>query len=161
MVLALPEGEGRGEGGTARALTSAARRLLEPVKLQESSGTAGRFPVRLNSAASLLSKARARPRTEGLAPWRSRWPDGHPGRGGWPHEINLRRGQAVGLVDEVAERALQFQCCGCVPRAICETPQEFQQGAPGKRVSERHPGCPAREFHSRLLRFGGEGEGAC
>jgi hypothetical protein len=29
-----------------------------------------------------------------------------------PHESNLRRGQAVGLVDEVAERALQFQSLG-------------------------------------------------
>jgi len=26
-----------------------------------------------------------------------------------PHELNLRRGQGVGLVDEVAERALQVQ----------------------------------------------------
>ena len=29
-----------------------------------------------------------------------------------PHEGNLRRGQAVGLVDQVAERALQFQGFG-------------------------------------------------
>ena len=28
------------------------------------------------------------------------------GRGGFPHEFNLRRGKAVGLVDEVAQRAL-------------------------------------------------------
>src|ERR1039458_648479 len=34
------------------------------------------------------------------------------GRGGFPHEINLRRGQGVGLVDEVAERALQDQGFG-------------------------------------------------
>lgn len=37
---------------------------------------------------------------------------GHAGRGGLPHEINLRRGQGVGLVDEVAEGALQFQGFG-------------------------------------------------
>ena len=35
--------------------------------------------------------------------------DGHAGRGGFPHEIDLRRGQGVGLVDEVEEGALQFQ----------------------------------------------------
>ena len=29
------------------------------------------------------------------------------GRGGFPHETNLRRGQGVGLLDEVAEGALQ------------------------------------------------------
>src|ERR1035438_4593510 len=34
---------------------------------------------------------------------------GHAGRGGLPHQINLRRGQGVGLVDKVAEGALQFQ----------------------------------------------------
>jgi hypothetical protein len=34
------------------------------------------------------------------------------GRGGLPHQGNLRRGQGVGLVDEVAERALQFQGFG-------------------------------------------------
>jgi hypothetical protein len=33
-------------------------------------------------------------------------------RGGFPHQLNLRRGRAVGLVDEVAERALQFQGSG-------------------------------------------------
>jgi hypothetical protein len=33
--------------------------------------------------------------------------DGHAGRGGLPHENNLRRGQGVGLVDEVAEGPLQ------------------------------------------------------
>ncbi len=33
--------------------------------------------------------------------------DGHAGRGGFPHENNLRRGQGVGLVDEVAEGPLQ------------------------------------------------------
>ena len=32
--------------------------------------------------------------------------DGHPGRGGFPLELKLRRGQAVGLVAEVAEGAL-------------------------------------------------------
>src|ERR1017187_8490197 len=36
----------------------------------------------------------------------------HAERGGFPHEINLRRGQAVGLVCEVAEGALQFQGFG-------------------------------------------------
>jgi hypothetical protein len=36
-------------------------------------------------------------------------PDGHAGRGGLPHEFNLRRGQAVGLIHGVAERALQAQ----------------------------------------------------
>ncbi len=35
--------------------------------------------------------------------------DGHAGRGGLPDEINLRRSEAVRLVDEVAEGALQFQ----------------------------------------------------
>ena len=29
-----------------------------------------------------------------------------------PPRLNLRRGQGVGLVDEVAERALQFQTVG-------------------------------------------------
>src|ERR1017187_5485791 len=38
--------------------------------------------------------------------------DGHAGRSGCPYEINLRRGQAGGLVDEVAEGALQFQGLG-------------------------------------------------
>ena len=38
--------------------------------------------------------------------------DGHAGRGGLPHWLNLRRGQAVGLADEVAERALQRQGFG-------------------------------------------------
>src|ERR1035438_2120038 len=38
--------------------------------------------------------------------------DGHAGRGGFPQEINLRRGQGVGLVDEVAEGALQGQSLG-------------------------------------------------
>ena len=38
--------------------------------------------------------------------------DGHAGRGGLPQEINLPRGQGVGLVDEVAERTLQFQSFG-------------------------------------------------
>ena len=33
------------------------------------------------------------------------WRDRHAGRGGFPHQSNLRRGQAVGLVDEVAEDA--------------------------------------------------------
>jgi hypothetical protein len=33
-------------------------------------------------------------------------------RRGSPHEINLRRGQDVSLVDEVAEHAHQFQCFG-------------------------------------------------
>ena len=37
---------------------------------------------------------------------------GIPGRGGLPHESNLRRGQGVGLVDEVAEGALQVQGFG-------------------------------------------------
>jgi hypothetical protein len=32
--------------------------------------------------------------------------DGHARRGGLPHEFSFRRGQAVGLVDEVAEVAL-------------------------------------------------------
>ena len=38
--------------------------------------------------------------------------DGHAGRGGLLHEFNLRRGQAVGLIDEVAEGALQVQGFG-------------------------------------------------
>ena len=42
---------------------------------------------------------------------RGRW-DGHPGRDGLPHASNLRRGQGVGLVDEVAEGALQGQGFG-------------------------------------------------
>jgi hypothetical protein len=33
-------------------------------------------------------------------------------RGGFPNELNLRRGQAVCLVGEVAERALQLQGFG-------------------------------------------------
>ena len=40
------------------------------------------------------------------------WRDGHPGRGGLPHQGDLRRGEGVGLVDEVAERALQGQGFG-------------------------------------------------
>jgi hypothetical protein len=32
--------------------------------------------------------------------------DRHAGRGGFPHESNLRRGQGVGFVDEVAKVAL-------------------------------------------------------
>ena len=38
--------------------------------------------------------------------------DGPAGRGRFPYQTNLRRGQAVGLVDEVAERALQLQGFG-------------------------------------------------
>jgi hypothetical protein len=38
--------------------------------------------------------------------------DGHAGWGGLPHEFNLHRGQALGLIDEVAERALQAQNFG-------------------------------------------------
>jgi hypothetical protein len=37
---------------------------------------------------------------------------GMTGRGGLPHQINLRRGQGAGLVDEVAEGALQVQSFG-------------------------------------------------
>ena len=40
------------------------------------------------------------------------WRDGHVRRGGLPHEFNLRRGQAVGLIDQLAERALQAQGFG-------------------------------------------------
>ena len=36
----------------------------------------------------------------------------HPGRGGLPHQGYLRRRQAVGLVDEIAEGALKDQCPG-------------------------------------------------
>ena len=43
---------------------------------------------------------------------RCRGRGGHPGRGGSPHEIILRRCQAAGLVDEVAAGALQFQGFG-------------------------------------------------
>ena len=38
--------------------------------------------------------------------------EGHAGRGGLPHQGNLRWGQGVGLVDEVAEGALQLQGFG-------------------------------------------------
>jgi hypothetical protein len=38
--------------------------------------------------------------------------DGHAERGGFPHEISLCRGQAVGLLDKVAELALQGQYFG-------------------------------------------------
>jgi hypothetical protein len=38
--------------------------------------------------------------------------DGRAGRGGFPHEINLCCGQGVGMVDEVAEGALQRQGFG-------------------------------------------------
>ena len=38
--------------------------------------------------------------------------DGHAGRGRLPHDLNLRRGEGVGSVDEVAEGALQFQGFG-------------------------------------------------
>jgi hypothetical protein len=38
--------------------------------------------------------------------------DGHARRGGLPHEGDLGRGEAVGLVDEVAQGALQLQGLG-------------------------------------------------
>ena len=38
--------------------------------------------------------------------------DEHTGRGGLPHQSNLRRGEGVGLVDKVAEGALQSQGFG-------------------------------------------------
>ena len=38
--------------------------------------------------------------------------DGHAGRGGLPHQGDLCRGEGVGLVDEVAEGALQGQGFG-------------------------------------------------
>ena len=38
--------------------------------------------------------------------------DGHAGRGGFPHQLDFRRGQGVGLVDEVAEGVLQFETLG-------------------------------------------------
>jgi len=38
--------------------------------------------------------------------------DGHAGRGGFPHQIDLGGGQAVGLIDEVAELPLQVQSFG-------------------------------------------------
>ena len=31
-----------------------------------------------------------------------------------PHQVNLRRGQSIRLVDEVAERALQVQYCAVI-----------------------------------------------
>ena len=80
-------------------------------------------PGRLMSAPSLGYSAE-RPRALGQNPvgtqWRLRrtWResdcgcgDGHAERGGFPHEINLRRGQGVSLDDEVAEPA--FQGAGC------------------------------------------------
>jgi len=47
-----------------------------------------------------------------LASRQSRWRDGHAGQGGLPHQPNLRRGRAVGLVDEVAKHALYRQGFG-------------------------------------------------
>ena len=41
-----------------------------------------------------------------------RWRDGHAGRGGLPHQGALPRSQAIGLVDEVAEGALQARGFG-------------------------------------------------
>ncbi len=38
--------------------------------------------------------------------------DGHAGWGGFPHEIDFGRGKGVGLVDEIAEGALQVQSFG-------------------------------------------------
>ena len=38
--------------------------------------------------------------------------NGHPGRGGLPHQGDFGGGEGVGLVDEVAERALQLQGLG-------------------------------------------------
>ena len=38
--------------------------------------------------------------------------DGHAGRGGFPHEVNLRWDQGVGLVGKVAPGALQGQGFG-------------------------------------------------
>ena len=32
---------------------------------------------------------------------------------GLPHERRLRRGQGLGLIEEIAEHALQFQSRGC------------------------------------------------
>src|ERR1017187_1674967 len=59
-----------------------------------------RRPGGLRLTALRHSSGRGRPR------------DRHAGRGGLPQEINLRRGQGVGLVDEVAEGALQGHSFG-------------------------------------------------
>ena len=51
--------------------------------------------------------------------------DGHAGRGGFPWQLNLRRGQAVGLVNEVAERALQGQGFGGTGAGGFDVPGAF------------------------------------
>lgn len=45
-----------------------------------------------------------------VSPGRCR--NGHPRRGGFPHQANLFRRQAVGLVDEVADFGFQLQGFG-------------------------------------------------
>jgi hypothetical protein len=64
--------------------------------------------------------------------------DGHAGRGGLPHEFNLPQGQAIGLIDEVAERALQAQGFGGEGVGGVDGAGVFDQ-APNEMGSNRRP----------------------
>ena len=90
-------GGGRQQGSFAGFLAVFAHRR---VALAGGGGSGGRcgWKLRSREAGSALAHA-------GIG-------DGHAERGGFPHESNLGRGQAVGLVCEVAERALQVQGFG-------------------------------------------------
>jgi hypothetical protein len=83
--------------------------------------------------------------------------DGHAGRGGLPNEGHLRRGQALSLVDEVAEGALQDQGFGGERFSI----SAFQLSALPPRVGvqlgqgeEPVVGLFDTVFHSELVRQG-------
>jgi hypothetical protein len=62
--------------------------------------------------ASFAQFLAVRSREAGLALTHAGMGDRHAGRGGFPHQSNLRRGQAVGLVCVVAVGALQVQGFG-------------------------------------------------
>ena len=70
--------------------------------------------------------------------------DGHAGRGGFPHELNLRRGQGVGLVCEVAEGALQGQGFGGAGAGGCAEKLKLgKQKAEIARRRARRSAAPA------------------
>ena len=92
-----------------------------PTGLRQCAGDGGRNPVGVDA------QFRSSPRVaRGSQPWALRRNpfgiqrgksacgprDEHPGRGGLPHEGDLHRGRGTGLVDEVAEGALQAQGFG-------------------------------------------------
>jgi hypothetical protein len=73
------------------------------------------------------------------------WGNGHAGRSGFPHESNLRRGQGVGLVDEVAEGVLQGQGFGGEGAGGCS--EKLKLGKQKAEIARR------RERRSGLLRL--------